>query len=60
MPPYSEPEKPKKESAGATVGIVIIFLLMIAGAFYFWDARQHQKVDTVPYIPGDSSTTTGQ
>jgi hypothetical protein len=59
MPPSFEPRE-QKSSTGPTVGIFIILLLMIAGAVYFWYARQNQKVDTVPYIPGDSSTTTSQ
>ena len=58
MPPSFEPRESK--GSGATVGIIIILLLVIAGAVYFWYARQEQKTDTVPYIPGDSSTTTGQ
>jgi hypothetical protein len=58
MPPSFEPRETK--GSGATVGIVIILLLMVAGAIYFWYARQDQKVDTVPYIPGSTSTTTAQ
>ena len=56
MPPSFEPRESK--GSGPTVSIVIILLLMIAGAVYFWYARQEQKVDTVPYIPGSVSTTT--
>ena len=57
-PPSFEPRETK--GSGATVSIVIILLLMIVGAVYFWYARQDQKVDTVPYIPGNSSTTSVQ
>jgi len=60
MPPTPESRKQKKEPVGPTVSIFIILLLMIAGAIYFWYAREHPKVDVVPYIPGDSSTTTSQ
>jgi hypothetical protein len=57
-PPSFEPRETK--GSGATVSIVIILLIMIAGAVYFWYARQDQKADTVSYIPGDSSTSTPQ
>lgn len=56
MEPF-EPREPKS-SAGPTVAIVIILLLMIAGAVYFWYAQQAARVDTLPFIPGDASTTT--
>lgn len=48
------------------VGIVIIVLLMIVGALYFWGARLNQQnaEDQLPLIPADSpageSTTTPQ
>jgi hypothetical protein len=58
MPPSFEPRESK--GSGATVGIIIILLLIIAGAVYFWFERQDQKVDAVSYIPGDSSTTSAQ
>jgi hypothetical protein len=47
----------KDSGAGAIVGIIIILLLLIAGAIYFWYARHDARTDSVPYIPGDSSTT---
>lgn len=57
MEPF-EPREPKG-SAGPTSAIIIILLLMIAGAIYFWYAKE-RRVDTLPYIPGNTSTTTSQ
>lgn len=47
----------KKSGAGATAGIVIIVVLMIAGGLYFWGARLNaQKTPSeLPLIPNDSS-----
>jgi hypothetical protein len=59
MPPSFEPRE-VKGSTGPTVSIVIILLIMIAGAVYFWYARQEQKTDVVPIIPAGTSTTPTQ
>lgn len=59
MPPSFEPRE-VKGSTGPMTGVVIILLFVLAGAVYFWYARQDQKVDAVPYIPGNTSTTTAQ
>lgn len=51
-----------KEPIGPTVGIVIIVILMIVGALYFWGAsmnRQNPNAN-LPFISGDSATTTTQ
>lgn len=52
----------RKPSAGPIVGIVIIVVLLIIGAFYFWGAHLNAQnpQDTVPLILGDSSTTVQQ
>ncbi|HEV3244993.1 MAG TPA: hypothetical protein VG102_01405 [Candidatus Paceibacterota bacterium] len=60
MPPSPEYHNPKKESSGATVGIVIILLLVIAGAIYFWNEQRNHRAEALPYIPGSSSTTNAQ
>ncbi|MBI4087807.1 hypothetical protein HY418_00265 [Candidatus Kaiserbacteria bacterium] len=70
MPPQSpiqqNVQSGKKPSSGPMVGIVIIVLLMIVGALYFWGARLNQQnaEDQLPLIPADSpageSTTTPQ
>lgn len=57
MPPQFEPRE-VKGSTGPAVSIVIILLLVIVGAIYFWYASENQKPDTIPYIPGGTSTTT--
>ncbi len=45
----------RKPSSGPTVGIIIILLIMIAGAFYVWSASQNRPDPTrnLPLIPGD-------
>jgi hypothetical protein len=51
----SVPQK-KKGGMGATVGIVIIAILLIFGGLYFWGARLNQEApQQLPLIPGDST-----
>jgi hypothetical protein len=51
-----------KSGAGGTVGIIIIVLLLIFGALYFWGAHLNNQANQtpVPYIPGDISTTSAE
>jgi len=57
-PPVSTVPK-KKGGAGATAGIVIIVILMLFGALYFWGAYLNSKNQNqqLPLIPGDATTT---
>ena len=51
---------PKKKSGmGATAGIVIIIILMLFGALYFWGAYLNSKDQDqpLPLIPGDATTS---
>jgi hypothetical protein len=49
------PQK-KKGGMGATVGIVIIVILLMFGGLYFWGARLNQGApQQLPLIPGDSA-----
>jgi len=57
MPPSFEPREPKS-STGPIVGVIIIVVLMLAGAVYFWYARTSQNAEALPYIPGDVTSTT--
>ncbi|MSU73869.1 hypothetical protein EXS56_01885 [Candidatus Kaiserbacteria bacterium] len=68
MPPSNQPPfdptdhllpPAQKSPAGPVVGIIIIVVLLIIGAFYFWGAHLNAQnpEDTLPLIPGDSSTT---
>lgn len=59
MPP-AQPGK-KRDGAGATVGIIIIVILMMFGALYFWGAylnAQNAEQQPLPLIPGDVTVTT--
>lgn len=50
-----------KSGAGALVGIVIILILLVVGAFYFWGSllnAQHSQTNQLPLIPASDSTTT--
>lgn len=68
MPPQSptpnipqQPVRSGKPSSGPIVGIIIIVLLMLVGALYFWGARLNQRdIDQLPLIPPDNSTTSAQ
>ncbi len=52
----------QKPSYGPIVGIIIIVLVMVIGALYFWSARAslQSKQDQLPLILPDNSTTTSQ
>ncbi|OHB18481.1 MAG: hypothetical protein A2854_04340 [Parcubacteria group bacterium RIFCSPHIGHO2_01_FULL_56_18] len=67
MPPSNPPPvdlqefitpKTQKPSAGPIVGIIIIVLLLVVGALYFWGAylNSQNTPDELPLIPGDDST----
>lgn len=72
MPPTS-PEKPlidvshmlpehtqrkQRGGSGPIVGVVIIVLLLIIGALYFWGALLNDaEPQPLPFIPGDSVTS---
>jgi hypothetical protein len=47
----------QKSGMGATVGIVIIVVLMLFGALYFWGAHLNAQKSqpTPPLIPADNS-----
>ena len=66
MPPVTPPQiqhevpapaPQKKGGVGATVGIIIIVVLMLIGGLYFWGARLNAEKDQqqLPLIPDDSS-----
>jgi hypothetical protein len=49
------------KSSGPIIGVVIIVILMVLGALYFWGARLNQQdnpENALPLIPGDVATTT--
>ena len=47
------PAHERRSGIGATMGIVIILVLVAFGALYFWGAYLNQKnsVDQLPFIP---------
>lgn len=58
--PPADFERQGKSSAGPIVGIVIIIILLIVGALYFWGAHLNNEArqSAVPYIPSSTSTIT--
>lgn len=49
--------QPKKTGAGPTAGIIIIVILLIFGALYFWGAALNEnEVEPLPLIPGTSDS----
>ena len=56
--PESPQRAPQKEPVGPLIGALIILILCIFGAAYYWEARSALRTDPIPYIPGDSTTTT--
>ena len=56
--PQGHPDRARKSSAGPVAGTIIIIVLLIIGALYFWGAHVNQQKNLPPYIPADTSTTT--
>lgn len=59
LPPH------QKQPAGPVIGTIIVVVLLIAGALYFWGQHLNREEQQVPYILGGTttiqvSTTTGQ
>jgi len=48
----------RQSGVGPTVGIIVILILVVLGALYFWGAYLNNKnsIDELPFIPGDNST----
>ena len=42
---------------GPIVGTIIIIVLLIFGALYFWGAQLNREEAPLPFIPGDATTT---
>jgi hypothetical protein len=54
-PPVEERHSPS-QSSGPTVGIIIIFILMMFGALYFWsEITKRPQPESLPLIPGTPS-----
>lgn len=60
MLPEGHPDRAGKSGNGAVIGVVIIVILLIFGALYFWGAQLNRDSGTLPFIPGDAATTTAQ
>ncbi len=60
--PITDPDRllpPRKKESGPLVGIVIILVILIFGAFYFWGARLNKAdgaANQAPYIPAGTTT----
>jgi type VI protein secretion system component VasF len=52
-------EKRQETSFGPIFGIIIILVLVLIGAFYFWGhlLNERDNQNPPPYIPGDSATS---
>ena len=61
MPPETQTSTPRHASStsGPIFGALIIIIVLVFGAFYFWD--EHLKIQArnspPPYIPSDAGTT---
>lgn len=55
--PIHEQKSTPAKPAGPTVGIVIILIVIIFGALYFWGdvLNRSQQQEQLPFIPGDSA-----
>ena len=57
MLPEGHPDRAGKPGNGAIIGVIIIVMLLIFGALYFWGAQLNRDEGTLPFIPGDATTT---
>ncbi len=63
LPPIIEPDhqlaQPKKAPAGPIVGTIIIVILMLFGALYFWGQRLNARdqYENLPIIPAEGAGT---
>ena len=51
----------QKSSVGPIAGIIIIIVLLVVGALYFWGAHlnaQNDSENQLPLIPADNSIST--
>lgn len=55
---------PQPNGTGATIGVIIIVLLMLVGAIYYFSStlreRRTERQVQLPLIPGDATTTVSQ
>lgn len=52
-----EPQAQAKRSLGPVIGIIVIVLILVAGAFYVWGSKLSPKADDVSSIEQDLSGT---
>jgi hypothetical protein len=46
-----------KSGSGPIIGVVIIVIMLVLGGLYFWGASLNREAETLPFIPGDSTST---
>ena len=57
--PGSIPQpEPQRSAIGPVAGVIIIVVLLIAGALYFWGISMNGTGDVPPLILGDEQTAT--
>lgn len=57
-PQDSQSPMPQKTAgpAGPLVGTIIVIVLLVIGAVYFWVQSSNTKAPDLPFIPGDESS----
>jgi flagellar basal body-associated protein FliL len=45
---FGQPVQPEKNSVGALVGSIIVIIILILGAIYFWGGKLNQKANETP------------
>lgn len=56
-PIIKPPVEKHSQPVGPIVGIVVIVLLLIVGALYFWGEQLNKQATVPSYIPGDQIET---
>jgi hypothetical protein len=61
-PPITDPDRllpAHRKEIGPTIGIIIILVILIFGAFYLWQSRLNERAapaNQAPYIPAGTTT----
>lgn len=48
QPENNMPTQPEKSSTGALIGSIIVIIILILGAIYFWGGKLNKSENTMP------------
>ncbi|MBV9159032.1 MAG: hypothetical protein JO019_00335 [Candidatus Kaiserbacteria bacterium] len=57
MPPAPATPPQKPTGSGPVIGIIVIVIMLIFGALYFWGAQLNKTSEPLPLIPDNATST---